>query len=319
MISRFSRHRAEPFGPHPLLPGGHLQTVYSALLRRVGPVQWQRERLELDDGDFVDLDHVGTGPFRVLVIHGLGGSSEAPYVRGMALALSSRGFAVTALNMRGASGPNRLPRTYHAGDTQDLAMVARHLASRSDRLGAVGFSLGGNALVKLMGEQRAQAPFMAAASVCAPLRLDLTARRLHSGLSRAYEVYLLTALKRSLWRKRHLLEGRIDLGRVMSASSFEQWDGWVTAPLNGFGSAQDYWDRSSARGFVASIGQPTLILHALDDPFMPRDVLPDPASVPACVRVEASHWGGHVGFTTVSGDNYAEQRVVDFMARNLCR
>jgi predicted alpha/beta-fold hydrolase len=300
--------------PHPLLPGGHLQTVFGALGRRVAPVSWRRERLELDDGDFVDLDHAGVGADRVVVVHGLGGSSDATYVRGMARALMARGFAVTALNLRGATGPNRLARTYHAGDTDDLIAVARHLAPGSRRLFAVGFSLGGNALIKLMGELGADAPFVAAASVCAPLRLDLTARRLNEGLSRAYELYLLIALKRSLWRKRHLVRGHLDLVRVMAATSFLQWDDWVTAPLHGFASAEDYWDRSSARSFVRAVARPTLVLHALDDPFMPKDVLPDPAEVPACVTVEASAWGGHVGFTTARATNLAEERVTDFFA-----
>lgn len=300
---------------------GHLQTIAGALIRKVEPVAWRRERLELADGDFLELDHAdpsGEGEGRVLVVHGLGGSSEAPYVRGMARALLARGLAVTALNLRGAAGPNRLARTYHAGDTVDISTVAEHLLERRGRLGAVGFSLGGNALIKLMGERGAGAPFVAAASVCAPLDLEQTAQRLNQGLSRAYEQYLLIALKRALWRKRRLLAGHLDLRAAMGSSSFPAWDERVTAPLHGFASAKDYWARSSGRGFVSKIERPTLILHALDDPFMPPEVLPDPANVPPVVTVEALNWGGHVGFLTdLAGPSYADERVADFLAGQL--
>lgn len=299
---------------------GHLQTITGALMRKVEAVAWRRERLELEDGDFLELDHAdpaGDGGDRVLIVHGLGGSSEAPYVRGMARALLERGFAVTALNLRGAAGPNRLARTYHAGDTGDLAVVAGRLRT-TGRLGAVGFSLGGNALLKLMGETGSRAPFAAAASVCAPLDLEQTATRLNQGLSRGYEQYLLLALKRSLWRKRRLVAGHLDLRRALGASSFAAWDEEVTAPLHGFASAKDYWSRSSARAFISKIERPTLVLHALNDPFMPPAVLPDPATVPPCVAVEALDWGGHVGFLTgLAGPSYADERVADFLVGQL--
>lgn len=297
---------------------GHLQTLAGALVRKVGPVGWRRERLELEDGDFLELDHAGDGEHRVLIVHGLGGSSEAPYVRGMTHVLIGRGFAVTAMNLRGAAGPNRLARTYHAGDTADIAVVAEHLRAGARVLGAVGFSLGGNALLKLMGEKGSAAPFVAAASVCAPLDLEQTSKRLNQGLSRGYEQYLLVALKRSLWRKRRLVAGHLDLRAAMGASSFAAWDERVTAPLHGFASAKDYWARSSARGFISKIERPTLVLHALDDPFMPRTVLPDPAVVPSSVVVEALDWGGHVGFlTALTGPSYADERVAEFLEGQL--
>lgn len=290
---------------------GHLQTLYGALGRRVGKVAWRRERLELPDGDFVELDHAGEAADRVLVVHGLGGSSAAPYVRGLALELLGRGWSVTAMNLRGALAPNRLPRTYHAGDTADVLRVAEHLAKDAATLMAVGFSLGGNALIKLMGECGDKAPFRAAASVCAPLDLELTARRLHQGFSRVYEAYLLVGLKRALWRKRAIVRSQVDWSRMWRATSFAEWDGVVTAPLNGFQSAADYWQRSSGRGFVAGIGKPTLILHALNDPFMPPAVLP--AEVPSWVTVEAYPWGGHVGFVTGrSAPSFADVRVATY-------
>ncbi len=300
---------------------GHLQTIAGALVRKVGSVPWRRERLELQDGDFLDLDHSEPNQEsadRVLIVHGLGGSSEAPYVRGLAHVLIGHGFAVTAMNLRGAAGPNRLARTYHAGDTADIARVAEHLRARSRGLGAVGFSLGGNALLKLMGERGSEAPFVAAASVCAPLDLEQTSKRLNQGLSRGYEQYLLLALKRALWKKRQLVAGHLDLRAAMGASSFAAWDERVTAPLHGFAGAKDYWARSSARGFISKIERPTLVLHALDDPFMPHTVLPDPATVPPAVTVEALSWGGHVGFLTgITGPSYADARVTDFLTGKL--
>lgn len=321
---RKNRNVAPPaFTPHPLLRDGHAQTLYGALGRRPTRIPWRRERVELPDGDFVDLDHLdlaaegGRGERRVLLVHGLGGSSDAPYVRGLARRLAQERWAVTAMNLRGASGePNRLPRGYHGGDTADLAVVIENLAARSSVLTAVGFSLGGNALLKLLGEQGGAARVAAAVSVCAPLRLDLTARRLNEGLSRAYEAYLLIALKRGLWHKRRLVAPHLDLGRALAATSFLAWDELVTAPLNGFQSADDYWSRSSARGYLHGIARPTLILHALDDPFMPPAVLPTEAELSDAVTLEVHERGGHVGFVA-SGPRgvtwFADERVVAFL------
>lgn len=318
------------FRPHRLLQNGHAQTLFGALVRRVPRIPWRRERLELPDGDFVDLDHANAEAprpegGRAVLVHGLGGSSQAVYVRGLAAALLAAGWDVTALNLRGASGtPNRLPRTYHSGDTADLAFAAGHLrepagpggdATPPSPLVAVGFSLGGNALLKLMGETGSSAPFDAAVSVGAPLDLALTADRLARGLSRGYTAYLLAQLKLSLWKKRHLVAPLIDLKAAMTAADFRTWDERVTAPLNGFASADDYYRRSSARGYLGTIARPTLILHALDDPFMPPAVLPTPSELPACVTLEAASGGGHVGFAAHTEGSlaptwYAESRAL---------
>jgi len=296
------------FRPHRFLVNPHAQTLYGALVRRPPRVDWRREPVELPDGDRLELDHAGpeTGR-RALLIHGLGGSTDAPYIRGLADALLQAGWAVTAINLRGASTPNRLARTYHAGDTADLAFIAPRLRALSPDapLVACGFSLGGNALLKLMGETGANAPFDVAVSVCAPLRLDLTAEHLNRGLSKAYTAYLLAKLKLSLWRKRALVRPHIDFTAAMRATDFRSWDERVTAPLNDFADADDYYARSSARGYLSTIARPTLILHALDDPFMPSTVLPEPHELSPSITLDAYPHGGHVGFAAHTDGSFA--------------
>jgi len=310
------------FRPHRFLVNPHAQTLYGALVRRSPRINWRREPIELPDGDRLELDHAGPkSGRRALLIHGLGGSSDAPYIRGLADALLQAGWSVTAVNLRGASTPNRLARTYHAGDTADLAFIAPRLRATTAGapLVACGFSLGGNALLKLMGETGANAPFDAAVSVCAPLRLDLTAERLNTGLSRGYTAYLLAKLKLSLWRKRQLVKPHLDLVAAMRATDFRTWDERVTAPLNGFASADDYYTRSSARGYLSTIARPTLILHAIDDPFMPSTVLPEPHELSASVTLDAHPHGGHVGFAAHTDGSwspawFAEDRTLAFLS-----
>ncbi|MCB9736621.1 MAG: alpha/beta fold hydrolase [Deltaproteobacteria bacterium] len=288
------------FTPHPALRAAHAQTIFAAFAPRPA-IAWERERVELDDGDFVDLDHA-PGPAsgrRALVLHGLGGSSEAPYVRGLTAALAASGWGVTAFNFRGASGePNRLARTYHSGDTADVRVVARLLRARvaADPLVAVGFSMGANALLKLLGEDGARPTFDAAVAVSSPFVLRICAHTLARGLAAGYGRYLLRGLKRMLRAKRALVAPRLDLRAALGARDFAAWDELVTAPLNGFASAADYWARASSSRYVASIAAPTLILHARDDPFMTPAVLPSRAELPPRTVLEASARGGHVGF-----------------------
>ncbi|TNF36353.1 MAG: hydrolase [Deltaproteobacteria bacterium] len=310
------------FQPHPALRSAHAQTIFPALFRRAPAIAWRRERVDLPDGDFVDLDHAGPDRGRrALVVHGLGGSSDAPYVRGMAHALLTAGWAVTVLNLRGASGvPNRLARMYHSGDTDDARLIAGRLRADADGapLVGVGFSLGANVLLKLLGETGEAAPLDAVVAVSPPFSLAACAERLATGVTRGYGLYLLTALKRHLLRKRKLLAAHIDLRAALRARDFRDFDGLVTAPLGGFESAEDYWERCSCSAFLPRIGRPTLIIHAVDDPFMHPDVVPAPETLPALVQLEAHANGGHVGFVArgpaARPRYYAEERAAAWLA-----
>lgn len=310
------------FDPHPLLRGPHRQTIYGAFGRFPPALPMSPERFELPDGDFVDLHHSGPrhGP-RVVLVHGLAGHARSPYIGALGAALAARGWAITRFEFRGAGEtPNRLARGYHSGDTADLARVARALRERDPvaPLCAVGFSLGGNVLLKLLAEQIHGALFDAGVAVSVPFRLAVCAERLDRGASRVYGRWLLAHLKQGLRRKRTLLAAHIDLEAALSASDFRTFDALVTAPLHGYASVDDYYARASCRPDLGRITRPTLILHAADDPFMLPTCVPERAELSARTELEVHAHGGHVGFFERGPGglprSYIERRVAAWLA-----
>jgi len=282
------------------LRSAHLQTMFATLFRRRPSLALRRERIELDDGDFLDLDWGPRthGPV-VLVLHGLEGSSDSPYASGMLEIAHARGWRGVVMHFRGCSGePNRLPRSYHSGDTRDLADVVSHLRASSDvpALAAVGYSMGGNVLLKWLGERGANAPLAAAVAVSVPYTLSLTADRLTRGLSRIYQRRLIGDLRAKLRRKFSHRASPIDLERAHGSRNFWEFDDRVTAPLHGFTDVHDYYTRSSSRQYLRDIRVPTLMLHAEDDPFMTPEGLPSHDELSPSIALEVSARGGHVGF-----------------------
>lgn len=282
------------------LKSAHLQTMFASLFRRRPSRALRRERIELDDGDFLDLDWSPRtqGPV-VLVLHGLEGSSRSPYARGMLEIAHAHGWRGVVMHFRGCSGePNRLPRSYHSGDTRDLAQVVDHLRASGNAppLAAVGYSMGGNVLLKWLGERGAAAPLAAAVAVSVPYTLSLTADRLTRGLSRVYQHRLIGDLRAKLYRKFSDRPSPIDLEGAHSSRNFWEFDDRVTAPLHGFEDVHDYYTRSSSRQYLRDIAVPTLMLHAEDDPFMTPDVLPARGELSPSILLEISARGGHVGF-----------------------
>lgn len=310
------------FRPAWWLPGAHLQTVWPALLRRPPRLALRRERVELADGDFLDLDWgpPQPGPL-VLILHGLEGSSASGYARGLLVVLAGRGWQGLVMHFRSCSGePNRLARSYCAGDTDDLSAVVALLRRRYPRrpLAAVGYSLGGNVLLKWLGEQRAAAPLSAAVAVSVPFLLERAARRMSQGLSRIYQRYLLDACKASYRRKfRARDDAPVPLDALSRLTDFYQFDDRITAPLHGYAGVDDYYARASCRDYLQGIAIPTLILHALDDPFMLPEAVPAEAELGPCVTLELSRSGGHVGFVSGRWPGRArywlEQRVPAFL------
>ncbi|WP_427501044.1 hydrolase [Methylomonas sp. MED-D] len=323
------------FRPAWWLNNRHLQTIYPALLRRVeAPIDLRRERLETPDGDFVDLDWLyDRQPTLTILLHGLAGSSRSGYIVGVQRRLHQLGIGSVALNFRGCGGEmNRLARCYHSGDTEDVDFLYHTLRRRlpDTALAAVGFSLGGNVLLKWLGERRDSIELCAAVAVSVPLMLNLCADRLDRGLSRIYRDYLLRELKQYIVAKRRHLHrlGRIeqaglldDLGDLAPIRSFWEYDDRVVARLHGFSDAHDYYRRSSSRQFLGHIGVPTLILQAEDDPFMTPAVLPAAAELASGVTLQVCGGGGHVGF--VGGRLpwrpafWLEQRIGDFLLAHL--
>lgn len=292
------------FRPAWWLRGAHLQTLYPTLARRRSRPELQRERLELPDGDFIDIDWTGTsqGPV-VLVLHGLEGSLQSHYTGGILTALAAQGYRTGLMYFRGCSGePNRLPRGYHSGETGDLETVIRHIekSSPGKPIAVVGYSLGGNVLLKWLGEQGNKATITTAVAVSVPFDLDRAAHRLEQGLSRIYQNHLLKKLRRSVQAKSAIHPPPVPLQELAALKTFRQFDGAITAPLHGFRDVDDYYSQSSSRRYLRHIDAPVLIIHALDDPFLPSAAIPEDAELSHAVTLELSRYGGHVGF--VGGD-----------------
>lgn len=303
------------------MPGRHLQTLYPSLFRPRQAPPLQRERLELPDGDFLDLDWTAPAAGgRVLILHGLEGSIESHYAGGLLRRLAAAGFHAGLLYFRGRSGtPNRLPRSYHSGDTDDLAFVVQHLFARHPQqpLAVIGFSLGGNVLLKWLGEAGNTAGIQQAIAVSVPFDLDAAARQLDRGISRIYRNHLLARLRQAVRHKAEQHPPPWPLERLDELRSFRAFDDAITAPLHGFRDVDDYYGRASSRQFLKSIRVPTVILQAVDDPFLPASALPQADELGPDVVLELSPHGGHVGF--IAGDRpfapryWLEQRILELL------
>ena len=291
-----------PFRPAWWCRSPHCQTLWPHFFRHRPSLALLRERLELPDGDFLDL--AWSGPEHaplVLMLHGLEGSLRSHYAASLIDALVGAGFRVVFMHFRNCSSePNRLPRSYHSGETSDLDWVASLLVSRigGPLLAAIGFSLGGNALLKWLGERGDAAPVRTAVAVSVPFLLGEAADRMEQGWSRLYQWKLVGSLRRSYLRKLPRLAAQlpVDASELQRLRSFRTFDDRVTAPLHGFAGVDDYYARASSRQFLRHIRRPTLILHALDDPFMWPGTVPTPQELAAAVELETSAHGGHVGF-----------------------
>jgi predicted alpha/beta-fold hydrolase len=307
------------FNPPWLLSNAHVQTVLPAISRRPRVV-YQRERLELPDGDFLDLDWLPAASERLAILsHGLEGSSRDAAIHGMASSLHRSGWNVLAWNYRGCGGElNRLPRLYHSGETGDLAVVVEHAARRFSRLALIGFSLGGNLVLKYLGEAPPHEAVACAAALSAPVDLAATARALDQRrLNRMYLRRLIASLVCKVKAKAKHFPERIDASKTRGILGFEDFDGRFTAPVHGFRDAIDYWTKCSSRQFLSAITVPTLVLSARDDPFLTFDCFPF-AEAEASTRLflEAPETGGHLGFfsSLICDQTWAERRVVEFLA-----
>lgn len=294
------------FRPARWLQNRHAQTVYPSVpwACRERPAL-RREVLKLPDGDETAVDWVveteGTpksAPL-LIILHGLEGSAESTYARMLMQSAVARQWRCCVLHFRDCGDyRNVLPRRYHAGETNDL----RYFVAKLEREGqfgpivAAGYSLGGNVLLKYLGESGAGCPLKGAAAVCVPLDLHECAEALNIGIARGYQRYLLKRMKRSVARKFDRHTAAFDWQRAMQSKTFAEFDDAVTAPLHGFAGKDDYYDKCSSVNFLKHIERPTLIVNALDDPFMTPDVIPDAAALSPQVTLEVSDHGGHVGF-----------------------
>lgn len=330
-MPRFER---SSFRPAWWLPGAHLQTLGARWLRSKHVPPLSRHRLELPDGDFVDVDLFESDAHPdddrrpvALLLHGLEGSARSGYVLELHRCLRRVGIDSVGLNFRSCSGePNRLPRMYHSGETRDLEFALEWMRARlpGRRLGAVGVSLGGNALLKFLGESpdRARSLIEAAVAISVPFDLSAGADALERPRGRFYGAYLLRKLRAKLAAKQATMPHGVELRRALAARTFREFDDRVTAPLHGFADAEDYYRQSSSARYLTTIALPTLLIHAADDPFLPADRIPREA-VSANPHLVGSFpaRGGHIGFVENVGllgpFFWAEREASRFLAARL--
>ena len=317
------------FRPAMFAANRHIQTLLPTLLRGNISVHYEHQEITLPDGDFLDLAwnripaKTENNPI-VMIFHGLEGSIDSPYVKGLMRQVAKCGWVVVLMHFRNCSGRmNRAARTYHSGETSDARFLIQWLHDNYPQapLLAVGYSLGGNMLLKLLGEMQSEALLHAAVAISVPLLLNVCADQMRTGFSQIYQYQLLRKMKQKVLAKYRQYDYQELIGlnrsKIRDIKDFWDFDAAFTAPINGFENAQDYYARSSARQYLARIQKPTLIIQSMDDPFMSPAVIPQEDELSSSVCLELSEKGGHVGF--VSGylwkpEFWLEKRVVEYFA-----
>ena len=303
------------------LPDPHSQTLWPYLFHRCADIPLKPERLELADGDFVDLCWTSntSGPL-VAVFHGLEGNIRSPYATSIMAHIHNKGWRGVFMHFRGCSGEiNRLERSYHSGETGDIRYLLEILRQRFPEtpIAAIGYSLGGNALLKYLGESADKTPVFASVAISVPYLLHNSADRLSKGLSRLYQWRLIQSLQKKVRNKFKLRKAPFSLDNLNTLNTFYKFDDKITSPLHGFSSADEYYSQSSCREYLARIQVPTLLVHARNDPFMTSSAIPNADELSESVILELSDKGGHAGF--VSGivpwntQYWLEQRITEFL------
>lgn len=305
------------------LPGGHLQTIYPAVYLAKPEVSFRRERWVTPDGDFIDVDFIDGEPGLpfVVLFHGLEGSSDSHYARSLMALLKAKGWSGAVPHFRGCSGEiNQAPRFYHSGDAEEIGWIVKKL-ERSYRLRnpdgkffACGVSLGGNALLRWLGEAQQQARIVdAACAISAPLDLAAGGAALSSGFNMIYTRNFLQTLKPKCLKKLEQFPQLFDRAKLLAARNLYEFDNVITAPLHGYRDTNDYWQRASAKHILEDISVTTLVLNAQNDPFLPARHLPRKASQQ--VTLEYPKQGGHVGFASgaLPGNlNWLSNKIMHF-------
>lgn len=312
-----------------IFKNGHLNTVYAAVFRRIGAIAYQRERLLTPDRDFLDLDWalVGRKSGRLLIaLHGLEGSAQRPYIRGIARYFNQNGWDVLALNFRGCSGALNLQlRSYHMGETSDLDFVIKTVLEKDQyqHIGLVGFSLGGNVVLKYMGERGAGiAPAIkAAVAFSVPCEMASANEVFNKWYNHLYLKRFMRSLNVKLQKKALLFPDKLDASKPLPRN-FDEFDERYTAPAHGFQSAQEYWQKASSLPFLSGIQVPTLLVNPADDSFLSKSCYPiQEAERSEAFYLEIPKWGGHCGFVTFDKNDvyWTERRALDFIIKALQR
>lgn len=307
------------FSPARGIGNGHLQTIWPVLFRRVPIITHERERLEMADGDFLDLDWARHDVSKKLVVitHGLESSSSDVSIQGMATAFYHQGWDVLAWNMRGCSGePNRLLRFYHSGETHDLTTVIDHVSPDYDALSLIGFSLGGNITLKYLSETSIAPNITGAVTFSVPCDLTSSVDRLDQPDGRIYTRRFIRSLRAKIYEKKSRFPAELDVTRLETMRTFHEFDSAYTAPLHGFVSAEDYWRRASCLPILGHIRVRTLLVSAVNDPFLSPACFPFAAARDSeYFHLETPASGGHCGFISsrCAAQNWHETRALEFL------
>ncbi len=303
------------------LRNGHLQSIYPALFRKVDDSFFKRDRISTPDDDFLDLDWARQGNKRAVVItHGLEGNSRRPYVLGMTETALRNKWDVCAWNFRSCSGQmNKRLTTYHSGETHDLELVINTVSKLGySEIALIGFSIGGNKTLLYLGREKTSHPtnLLGSVTFSVPLELSTSSAQLAKKANRIYMLNFLKSFREKFEEKNKDFPNAIDLSNFNKIKTFKEFDGRYTAPMNNFSSAEEYWRYSSSLYHLAHIDKPSLIVNALDDPFLSRDCFPDTTQTGnENVILEAPQFGGHVGFMPEKKDltYWSERRAFDFL------
>lgn len=292
---------ADEYSPSYIYKNGHRNTLLSHILRPTDSINFERKRLSTPDDDFIDIDCVFNKNERLVILcHGLEGSSSSSYIQQFSRYFNEHGFDVAAINYRGCSGEmNRQLRMYHSGATDDVHLTLESFAADYKSVFLIGFSLGGNLVLKYLGDQIYKLPtqLKAAVAISTPAHLESCSLKIIQRENWIYEKRFMISLTKKLREKAKLFKDQINLSKLKGLSNLYEFDDIYTAPLHGFKDAKDYYTRCSSKQFLSNIKLPTLMLSAVDDPFLSDQAIPiDEAAENDNLFLYPCTYGGHVGF-----------------------
>lgn len=299
----------------------HLETIIPALFRKIN-LNYNRERINLPDGDFMDLDWIKNNNTNLVILfHGLEGSSQSQYIKGFARKFKENGFDVCAVNWRSCSGENnKLITSYHSGISADINTVINYITDKYNYKKIIlgGFSLGGNVLLKYLGEVKSEIPETIKASFAFSVPIDLagSAEVLGKIWNKPYMSRFLKTMNKKLKEKAAQFPGQIDINNLHKIITFKEWDTKYTAKIHGFNNADHYYDKCNSLQFLPHIKTPTLLVNAKNDPFLSPNCFPIKIAMEhPYLFLETPLLGGHVGFSinNVNGDYYSEIAAFKFV------
>jgi len=309
---------ATDYTPPFLFKNRHFNTIYSSLFRRIEPVSFKRKRIETSDDDFLDIDFIENGSKKIVILcHGLEGSSDSKYIQATAKLLSKNGYSIAAMNYRFCSGEiNRQLITYHSGKTDDLHAVINYVLPHYDSVYLVGFSLGGNLILKYNGDGLFNLSSKVKASVAISVPVDLKGSSI--ALQRRENTFYNWRFLRTLSKKMHLKHKQfpddLEIKSLKLIKNLTDFDEYFTSKINGFKDAQDYYFKASSKQFIPNISKPTLLINAMDDPFLSESCFPvSEAKKNSNFNLMTPHYGGHVGFISKGDFYWSEHQILNFI------